>query len=66
MKHRLTLASVMSAGLAAPVMAHEGHATLPGAEGHAEAHLVMVAVAVALVWLVVKTVKSRTSKRQEE
>ncbi|MBW6419216.1 hypothetical protein [Celeribacter sp. PS-C1] len=65
MKLGFAIASI-TAALAAPALAHEGHATLPGAEGHTEAHIVMVGVAAVVVWLIVNTVKARASKRKEE
>ncbi|WP_417260338.1 hypothetical protein [Celeribacter sp.] len=66
MKKQIVSATVLAATVASPVLAHEGHATLPGAHGHTEAHLLIAALAVAVVWLAVNTIKGRKAKRKEE
>ncbi|KEO55977.1 hypothetical protein [Thioclava pacifica] len=47
--------------IAAPALAHPGHAVAPGPEGHAIAHVAMAAIAIAAVYVALEL--GRTLKR---
>ncbi|WP_460274050.1 hypothetical protein [Celeribacter sp. ULVN23_4] len=66
MKSRIVIASIVASVPATPMLAHDGHAVLPGAHGHAEAHAVMAVVAAVAIWLVASSFKAWTAKRKEE
>ncbi|MCA0043211.1 DUF6732 family protein [Celeribacter litoreus] len=62
MKKLIALSMLM----ATPALAHEGHAELAGSHGHQAAHFAMAAIAAAVVWLVVETVKGRAARTKGE